>query len=230
MQQKTPKQPPKRKSQAAANRAEWRRLLKLNLFEKAAREQGYSVIAGIDEAGRGPLAGPVVAAACIIPKDVFVIGIDDSKKLTPQKRHYLYEQIVADKRITFGVGVVSHEEIDQINIYQATIKAMLLAVEKLQCVPDLLLIDGMVLPSQIPSQKIVGGDSKSHTIATASVIAKETRDRLMQEEHLKWPCYGFDKHKGYGTPEHLAALSLHGPCEIHRKSFKPCAPNEEISE
>lgn len=210
------------KQNLKSNQAEWQRLQALNLFEKAAREQGYSILAGVDEAGRGPLAGPVVAAACILPQDVFVIGIDDSKKLSPQKRLALYEQIIADKRIQFGVGIVSNIEIDQINILQATIKAMLLAVAALPSIPDLLLVDGMKLPhDSIPSQKIIKGDSLSHSIATASVIAKETRDRLMHEEHHKWPMYGFERHKGYGTEEHMKAIAEHGPCPIHRLTFAP---------
>lgn len=204
------------------SRAEWRRLQKLHFFENAARSQGVSHIAGIDEAGRGPLAGPVVAAACIIPKDVFVIGVDDSKKLTPKRRKELFNQVTSDPRITYGVGIVCNEEIDQINIYQATIKAMLLAIEKLSVVPEVLFVDGLNLPHpSIPCQRIVSGDSLSHSIATASIIAKETRDRMMEEEHEKWPHYGFASHKGYGTPEHLDALAKHGPCPIHRFSFAP---------
>lgn len=212
----------KKKSQQATSRKEWRRLQKLNVFEVAAREKGFSILAGIDEAGRGPLAGPVVAAACIIPEDVFVIGVNDSKLLTPKQRCEIYEQIVSNSRIQYGVGIVCNKEIDQLNILQATIKAMLLAIAQLPVQPELLLVDGLnLLHPSIPCEKINQGDSKSHTIASASIIAKETRDRLMVNYHKTFPHYGFDKHKGYGTPEHLEALKKHGPCDLHRHSFAP---------
>lgn len=201
---------------------EWRRLKTLTKLENKARRQGFKLIAGIDEAGRGPLAGPVVAAACIIPKEVLIMGIDDSKKLLPRKRQEIYKQIVNDPRICYSVGLIEPEEIDKINIYQATIQAMLLAIDGLATVPELLFIDGMQIPHpKIPSQKIVGGDALSHSIAAASIIAKETRDRIMVEYHAKWPEYGFDMNKGYGTEGHLTALKKHGPCPIHRRSYEP---------
>jgi ribonuclease HII len=201
---------------------EWLRLQELVMFEKEARLLGYLHIAGIDEAGRGPLAGPVVAAACIIPPEVFLPGINDSKLLTPKKRAELFDLILKDPRILYGIGIISHEIIDEINIYQATIKAMCKAVKQLSTKPDYLLVDGMHLPqAKIPSLRIVMGDSKSQSIGAASVIAKETRDKLMIKHHKKWPHYGFDQHKGYGTPAHLKALKLHGPCPIHRMSFEP---------
>jgi ribonuclease HII len=227
MSQLNPKPKPQRRPKEI-DKDEWKRLLKLHKFEKEARQQGISVIAGIDEAGRGPLAGPVVAAACIIPEGIFIQGVNDSKLLTPQKRYALFEHITSDNRIQYGIGIVSHKEIDQINIYQATIQAMLEAVAKLVCEPEILFIDGLDLPHpKIPRKKIIQGDSKSHSIAAASVIAKETRDRLMVEEHQKWPQYGFDKHKGYGTEEHLKAIEKHGPCPIHRMSFSPFTPKVE---
>ncbi|MBA3957902.1 MAG: ribonuclease HII [Parachlamydiaceae bacterium] len=203
------------------SKAELKRLHVLHAYEEAARLQGYSLIAGVDEAGRGPLAGPVVAAACIIPQGIFLAGIDDSKKLSPVQRCEFYEQIMSDSRIHVGVGIVSHQEIDQINILQATIKAMLQAIQALVMSPDCLLVDGLKLEHPtIPSQKIIKGDSLSHSIAAASVIAKETRDRLMVEEDKKWPQYGFKQHKGYGTPAHVEALKRLGPSPIHRLSFK----------
>lgn len=203
--------------------AEKQRLRKLSKIENAVRKEGFKNIAGIDEAGRGPLAGPVVAAACIIPKGLVFVGVNDSKQLTPLQRKRLFEEIVQEPRITYGIGVISHEEIDRINIYQATIQAMLMAVAMLKAIPDLLLVDGMPLPHpSIPCRKIIQGDALVHSIAVASVIAKETRDRLMVEEyHPQWPEYGFDQHKGYGTEKHLQALDKHGPCPIHRRSFSP---------
>lgn len=204
------------------SKAEWRRLQTLSMFETAARQEGFSVIAGIDEAGRGPLAGPVVAAACVFPEDVFLAGVNDSKQLTPKKRAELFDQIKSDSRIQYAVGVVSHQEIDNINIYQATIRAMLEAVSQLPCTPDFLLVDGLQLPHpSIATKKIVEGDCKSYSIAAASIIAKETRDQIMCELHEQWPQYGFHKHKGYGTKQHLDALSKYGPCPIHRFSFEP---------
>jgi ribonuclease HII len=201
---------------------EWRRLQELNSYERAARQQGYKYIAGIDEAGRGPLAGPVLAAACLIPEDVFLPGIDDSKQLSALQRESLFETIVSNPWISYAIASASHQEIDQHNIYQSSILAMLRAVESLPQKPDYLLVDGMKLPGMsIPCEKIVAGDSKSQSIAAASVLAKVTRDRLMKEYHLQWPQYGFDKHKGYGTPQHLEALKTHGPCLIHRLTFEP---------
>lgn len=198
------------------------RLKQLTLLENQARKQGFKAIAGIDEAGRGPLAGPVVAAACIIPKGVWLKGVNDSKQLTPQKRKLLYEQMVADGRIHYGIGIVDSVEIDSINILQATIKAMREAVSQLAKTPDYLLIDGLqIVYEDIPVEKVIGGDAKSQSIAAASILAKETRDRLMVALHDEWPLYGFHKHKGYGTHEHLEAIKRHGPCPIHRRSFEP---------
>jgi ribonuclease HII len=205
-------------------KAEWLRLLELHIFEREARQKGFGLIAGVDEAGRGPLAGPVVAAACTIPEGTYFPGIDDSKKLTPKQRKILFEKITSDSNVQFGVGIVSHIEIDRINILQATIQAMLEALAKLCKQPQYILVDGLELKhGAVPCQKIVGGDGLSHSIAAASIIAKETRDRLMEEEHKKWPEYGFSSHKGYGTEKHLEALAKYGPCPIHRMTFAPLA-------
>lgn len=202
--------------------SEQQRLLKLMKIEKKARKEGFKTIAGIDEAGRGPLAGPVVAAACIIPEKVKIHFVNDSKQLTPLKRQRIYEEIISDSRILFGVGIVSHEEIDRINIYQATIQAMLQAVEHLKALPDLLLVDGMpILHPTALCRKIIKGDALVYCIAAASIIAKETRDRLMVNYHQRWPEYGFEQHKGYGTELHLRAIEKYGPCPIHRKTFAP---------
>lgn len=203
-------------------KGELRRLNQLLLFEMTSRQQGHKFVAGVDEAGRGPLAGPVVAAACIIPEGTLIPGIDDSKKLTPLQREKLFEAIITTKSIIYGIGIKDSGIVDSINIYQATIQAMLEAVGHLQTTPDLLLVDGMQLPHpKIPVQKIIQGDSLSYCIAAASIIAKVTRDRLMQDYHRQWPEYGFDQHKGYGTEKHLQALQIHGPCPIHRRSFEP---------
>lgn len=199
--------------------SELERLRQLNLFEDEARQGGFKHIAGVDEAGRGPLAGPVVAASCIIPPNIYFPGIDDSKKLSPAKRAVLFKDITSHPSVIYGVGLISHEEIDRINILQATIQAMLQAVARLSITPDMLLVDGMALPSAIPSKKIIRGDSLSQSIAAASIIAKETRDRIMEEHDRTWPEYGFKDHKGYGTKKHREAIAKYGPCMIHRMSF-----------
>lgn len=207
---------------------ERRRLEALTQFEKEARLQGHDCIAGIDEAGRGPLAGPVVAAACIIPEGVFFGGIDDSKKLSPQEREVLFEQITA--KAVYALGIISSLEIDRINIYQATIQAMLKAVAALAQQPHVLLVDGMNLPHPtIPCQKIIKGDQKSQSIAAASILAKVIRDRMMEEFDLQWPQYEFKQHKGYGTPKHLEAIEKHGPCPIHRMSFEPLKEYNQLN-
>lgn len=168
------------------------------------------------------MAGPVVAAACCLPGEVLIAGVDDSKKLSPLKREELFQIITKHEKVSYGLGVVTAAEIDQINILQAAIKAMQLALSQLSIQPDLLLVDGMKIDySGIPCQKIIGGDALSFLIACASIIAKVTRDRIMLEYHKKWPEYGFDQHKGYGTEKHVKALKEHGPCEIHRLTFEP---------
>ena len=217
-----PLQPPKSSKPKGIKAAEWKRLQKLHVFEIEERQNGFSSIAGVDEAGRGPLAGPVVAAACMIPADVYLVGINDSKKLTHDERDALYAQILAHDQIKFGIGIICHERIDKINIFQASVQAMLLAVAQLDINPDILFVDGLKLPHpSIPCRKIIGGDALSHSIAAASVIAKVTRDRIMVEYHKKWPQYGFDRHKGYATADHIDNLKEHGPCPIHRMSFEP---------
>lgn len=190
-------------------------------LEKELIREGYRDIAGIDEAGRGPLAGPVVACACILPEGVKFEGVNDSKKLTEAKRESLYEKIIAHPDVSYGVGIIVSEVIDEVNIYQATILAMLEAVKKLPKRPGFLLVDGLKLPHEsIPSKKVIKGDQISHSIASASIIAKVTRDRLMSKYHEEYPQYGFIKHKGYGTKLHLDALQAIGPCPIHRRTFR----------
>ena len=200
----------------------------LTLLEREIRMQGYRRIAGVDEAGRGPLAGPVVAAACIIPEGVSFSGIDDSKKLSPAKRASLFAQIVSHSEVDYGIGIVDSDCIDKINILQATFRAMLFAIGRLSSPPDFLLVDGPYLPSiAIPGKGIIRGDSLSQSIAAASILAKCVRDQIMDQVDAEWPLYGFKKHKGYGTRSHLEAIAKLGPCPIHRKSFAPMKPKGE---
>lgn len=209
-------------SKTALDQEEKSRLLQMLRYEEHSYQQGYQAIAGLDEAGRGPLAGPVVAAACILPKDLLIAGVNDSKKLSAKMREQLFKRLTTDPSIIYGIGIVEAVEIDQINIYQATIQAMWKAVEQLTFRPDYLLIDGMgISHPSIPCQKIIKGDQLSLSIAAASIIAKKTRDDLMRAYHEQWPCYGFDQHKGYGTAKHLESLGQYGPCAIHRYSFAP---------
>jgi ribonuclease HII len=189
-------------------------------FEKKALQKGFSTIAGIDEAGRGPLAGPVVSSAVILPVSFQVAGVIDSKKLTPKKRYYLYEKIY-DKAVSIGIGIIDPVEIDRINILQAALSAMALAVENLAPQPEFLLIDGTFsISSPLPQEAIPKGDTLSISIAAASIIAKVTRDNLMQRYHQDYPQFGFSKHKGYPTKSHKEAIRQFGCCPIHRKSFK----------
>ena len=191
-------------------------------FEERAYQKGHRLIAGVDEAGRGPLAGSVVTAACILPKGLILEGIDDSKKLSPGKRQELYQAITEHPDILYGIGIVDSEQIDSINILQASLHAMNLAVENLPEVPDYLLIDGNHLPpTRIAALAVIKGDSRSLSIGAASILAKYTRDTLMLQLHQEWPMYGFDKHKGYGTKAHVEAIQIYGPCPIHRRSFEP---------
>lgn len=195
----------------------------LHYFEDKARKNGFKTIAGVDEAGRGPLAGPVVAAACILPENFVLEGVDDSKKLTPLERYELYERILIEN-IDFGIGIVDAIRIDQINILQATFEAMLIAISHLKSKPDHILVDGNLLPkTTISAQAIIDGDALCQSIAMASIIAKVTRDNIMIAFHQKYPDYGFDTHKGYATEKHFTALAKHGPSPIHRRSFAPCA-------
>ncbi len=197
-------------------------LLDFTHFECEARRSGYLSPAGVDEAGRGPLAGPVVAAACVLPPDYQLHGLNDSKKLTASQRKYFYDVLTQDVSVSFGVGIVSHDRIDEINILEATKAAMCKAVDSLEPQPDFLLIDAVELPMQpLPFLALIKGDCRSQAIAAASVIAKETRDRIMLEYDEKWPEYGFAKHKGYGTKAHREAIVKYGPCPIHRRTFEP---------
>jgi len=176
--------------------------------------------AGVDEAGRGPLAGPVVAAAVILPKECEINGLNDSKKLSHQKREILYHQIKA-VAVSIGVGIIEPDEIDRINILRAALLAMEIAVKKLNPKPDFLLIDGNIRTSLlIPQQAVIGGDSTCNSIAAASIIAKVARDLIMDDYHNIHPEYNFKKHKGYPTKEHYEALRKFGPCPIHRKTFR----------
>ena len=198
-------------------------------FERDLWRSGVHAVAGVDEAGRGPLAGPVVAAAVILPEGHFIAGVDDSKKLSPAKRALLYERICGEAAAV-GTGIVGHQEIDTINILQATFKAMHLALGSLPVRPAHILVDGnRFRGTGIPFTAIVDGDALCHCIAAASIIAKVTRDRIMVEQDAVFPVYGFARHKGYGTREHLAAIEQYGLCPIHRRSFctRATVPKEQ---
>lgn len=194
-------------------------------YENELRKNGYATIAGIDEAGRGPLAGPVVAAAVLFDFEEIppaLTKLADSKKLTARQRATLYDAIL-EHAAAYGIGIVDHVLIDEINILQATFVAMHRAIDGLAAFPDLVVIDGnLPLPRyRRPQRSVVDGDALIFSIAAASVLAKVTRDRLMERFHEQYPQYCFDRHKGYGTKLHLEALREHGPCEIHRRSFAP---------
>ena len=192
----------------------------LLLHERNLNSSGYNAIAGVDEAGRGPLAGPVVAGAVILKDFSFKERIDDSKKLSAKLREKAYHEIF--KKSIVGIGIVDEKIIDKINIYQATKKAMQLAISNLEIPPDYVIVDGnMKIITKCPLKCIIGGDSKSLSIAAASIVAKVTRDRLMVEYDKIYPQYGFAQHKGYGTKMHKASLENHGPSPIHRMSFRP---------
>ena len=189
-------------------------------YEHTAFAEGYRLVCGVDEAGRGPLAGPVCAAAVILPPDLEIEGLNDSKKLTDKRRRALYD-IITEQSLAYGIAFASEQEIDEINILQATFLAMRRAVERLQLRPDLALVDGNREPDfgAIPVKTIVRGDSLSANIAAASILAKVTRDRFMEEQDALYPQYGFALHKGYGTQAHYAALREYGTCPIHRRTF-----------
>lgn len=190
-------------------------------FEAEARRCGYRRVAGLDEAGRGPLAGPVVAAAVMLPARVRLAGLDDSKQLTESERDALYD-VIMQRALAIGVGSASEREIDAVNILEATRLAMQRAVVTMVPPPDFLLTDAVTITClDIPQRPIIKGDGLSVSIAAASIIAKVTRDRLMREFHRAYPQYNFSAHKGYGTEEHLRLLAEHGPCVIHRRSFRP---------
>lgn len=198
---------------------ELQRLNEMYLYEKEAFGQGLEFVAGMDEAGRGPLAGPVVAACVILPKDCLIEGVNDSKKLSPAKREKLYD-IIMEQAISVGIGIVDEKTIDEINILNATKMAMKMAVERVCPKPQLILIDAVGLDDiDIPQKAIVKGDMLSISIASASIIAKVTRDRMIMEADKKYPVYGFSRHKGYGTKQHIDAIKKYGICPIHRVSF-----------
>ena len=194
----------------------------LYLYEKELYSKGINFIGGVDEVGRGPLIGPVVAACVVLPKDFILDGLNDSKKLTEKKRDLYYEYII-NHALAYSIGVVSQKEIDELNIYQASKKAMLIAIKDVRKKLNLehVLIDAMPLDLDIPTSSIIKGDSKSISIAAASVIAKVTRDKMMYELHQKYPNYGFDKHKGYPTKKHIEAIDKYGLIDGYRLSYAP---------
>ena len=188
-------------------------------IERGLQREGYKLLAGVDEAGRGPLAGPVCAAAVILPMGLEIPGLDDSKKLSAKKREALFD-VIGEKAVHYGIAFATSEEIDSLNILNATYLAMNRAIEALGVIPDMTVIDGNRNEGiGYPSVTAVGGDGRSANVAAASILAKVTRDRLMCELARKYPGYGFEKHKGYGTREHYAALRALGPSEIHRRTF-----------
>ena len=191
-------------------------------YENELYDKGINYIGGVDEVGRGPLVGPVVAACCVLPKDFTLEGLTDSKKLTEKKRDEYYEYLI-NNALAYAVGKVSPEEIDEINIYEASRKAMIIAIDKVKKQLNLehVLVDAMPLDIDIPTTSIIKGDAKSISIAAASVIAKVTRDRMMYELDKKYPMYGYKDHKGYPTKKHLEAIKEYGLIEGYRKSYKP---------
>lgn len=199
--------------------SEQERLLKITEFERYFNDKGYKLIAGVDEVGRGPLAGPVVTAAVILPEGTVIEGVDDSKKLSEKKREELFK-IIKQQAVAVSIGIESEKIIDDINILNATYKAMKKAVESLDVKPDLILVDAVTIPGiDIEQKGIIKGDSKSISIAAASIIAKVTRDKMMELYAEQYPQYSFEKNKGYGSSEHIKAIEEYGLCPIHRKSF-----------
>ena len=194
--------------------------MEMNVFELACQQSGYKQIAGIDEAGRGALAGPVIAAAVILPAHCNIKGLRDSKQLSPKQRVYLFDEI-HNVAVSIGIGSADHRVVDRLNVLQATLLAMQKAVEKLTPAPDYLLVDGLDLPEvSIVGEAIPKGDSRSYSIAAASIVAKVTRDRLMVELDPIYPNYGFSRHKGYPTSQHRQAIAQFGASDIHRRTFK----------
>lgn len=207
--------------------AERQRLKELYRYEYEAQQEGAAYIAGVDEAGRGPLAGPVVVAAAILPVGLYIPKLNDSKKISAKVRDELFD-IIKEKAIAWAVAVVDEKTIDRDNIYRATVGGMYEAIGKLDPQPQKVLVDAVPLDRlTMPSLSLIKGDAKSASIAAASVLAKVTRDRLMEEYDREYPEYGFARHKGYGTADHLAALKKFGPCPIHRRSFAPVSESEE---
>ena len=195
--------------------------INLYKFEDELLDKGYRNICGIDEAGRGALAGPVCIAACILPPFLRIDGINDSKQLSAKKREELYK-IIIKQAISYSVVFIHEKDIDNLNIYQATKKGMLECLDKIQVKPDYVLVDAMPLGNiEYPHEAIIHGDALSASIAAASILAKVSRDHYMEKMDIKYPNYGFKKHKGYGTKDHLDAISKNGPCKIHRKTFAP---------
>lgn len=199
---------------------EKQRLTELKKMENEIYKTGVQTICGIDEAGRGPLAGPVVVAAVIMPKDSFIEGVNDSKKVSEKKREALYEQIT-NEAIAWGVGIIDQKEIDEINILNATKKGLTTAIKELKVKPDRIIVDALdkIDTLGIPYTPIIKGDAKCYSIAVASIIAKVTRDRIMRQWDEIYPMYGFEKHKGYGTAMHMQAIREYGLCPLHRRSF-----------
>lgn len=197
------------------------RLTNLYFYEKDLHNQGYKFIAGTDEAGRGPIAGPVVAASVILKPDTYLEGLNDSKKVSPKKRDKLYDEII-DKCVSYGIKVIDNEEIDRINILQSSCLAMKLAIDEMDITPEYVLVDGLENKLiTLPQIHLVKGDSKSASIAAASILAKVHRDRIMEEYDLLYPQYGFASHKGYPTKKHIQAVMDYGILKIHRKTFTP---------
>ena len=196
------------------------RLKKLKEYEEELHDKGLNYICGIDEAGRGPLAGPVVVASCIMPRESFLEGVNDSKKVSQKKREKLYEEIT-NTAISWSVGIIDQKEIDEINILNATKKGLTESVRGLETKPKIILVDALkdIDTLNIPFESIIKGDAKCYCIACASIIAKVTRDRIMEEWDKVYPVYEFSKHKGYGTANHIAAIKQNGICSLHRKSF-----------
>ena len=199
---------------------EFERLAKLKEIENSVYEEGYKLICGIDEAGRGPLAGPVVVASAIMPKESMIEGVNDSKKISEKKREKLYD-IITTEAISYGVGIIQQDEIDEINILNATKKGLTESLKQLRIKPDIILVDALrdINTLNIPYRSVIKGDAKIYSIACASIIAKVTRDRIMREWDKVYPQYGFISHKGYGTAKHIAAIKEYGLCPLHRKSF-----------
>ena len=196
------------------------RLKQLKQIEEEIYNTGVETICGIDEAGRGPLAGPVVVAAVIMPRDSFIEGVNDSKKVSEKKRELLYD-LITKEAIAWGVGIIDQKEIDRINILNATKEGLTMAVKELSIRPDLIIVDALkgIDTDGIPYESMIKGDAKCYSIAAASIIAKVTRDRIMRQWDEIYPQYGFIKHKGYGTAAHIAAIKEYGPCSLHRNSF-----------
>lgn len=199
---------------------EEQRLISLKQYECELRSKGYKYICGIDEAGRGPLAGPVVVASVIMPENSMIEGVNDSKKVSEKKREKLYD-LILEEAISYGVGIIGQDEIDEINILNATKKGLTMSLKELIQKPDLIIVDALthIDTLGIPYESIIKGDAKCYSISAASIIAKVTRDRIMREWDKIYPQYGFIQHKGYGTSAHINAIKEYGPCPLHRKSF-----------